>query len=226
VTSTDTPRRDVVRAEARAWMRETAAPAHASVITSMPDLSEMRDEDAGFAEVPQRLPRWRAWFVDTARQIIRWVPDDGVAMFFQSDIRVGRVLVDKGYLVMRAAEEEGASVLWHKIVCRHPPGSIAMGRPGYSHLIAIVRGPIPEMRKPGPEVLADAGFMPWSRAMGVDACRLACRFLVENTSTRVVVDPFCGKGTVLAVANETGLDAIGVELSAKRCSAARTLTLG
>jgi len=68
--------------------------------------------------------------------------------------------------------------------------------------------------------------MPWSRAMGVDACRLACRFLVENTSTRVVVDPFCGKGTVLAVANETGLDAIGVELSAKRCSAARTLTLG
>jgi hypothetical protein len=126
---------------------------------------------------------------------------------------------------MRAAEAEGASLLWHKIVCRRPPGSISQGRPGYSHLIGVTRGPIPTASKPGPEVLADAGFMPWSRAMGVAACRLACRWLVENTPTRVVVDPFCGKGTVLAVANELGLDAIGVELSGKRCKAARTLVI-
>lgn len=217
--------REVHRAEARAWLASTPAPEHASVITSMPDLSEMRLEEAGFAEVPLGLPRWKAWFVDTAQQIIRWVPEGGVAMFFQSDIRVGGALVDKGYLVSRAAENEGATVLWHKIVCRRPPGSISQGRPGYSHLIGIVRGPFEAPRQPGPEVLADAGLMPWSRAMGVDACRLACRYLVENTHTRVVVDPFCGKGTVLAVANAMGLDAIGVELSAKRCKAARTLTL-
>jgi tRNA G10 N-methylase Trm11 len=41
-----------------------------------------------------------------------------------------------------------------------------------------------------------------------------------------VVDPFCGVGTVLAVANETGLDAIGVELNRKRARKARTLTVG
>ena len=219
------PTRDVVDAEARAWLDRTPAPPHASVITSMPDLSEMREQASGFAEVPQGLPRWRTWFVDTARQIVRWVPPDGVAMFFQSDIRVEGALVDKGYLVMRAAEEEGARVLWHKIVCRRPPGSISMGRAGYSHLIGVTRGAIPPMRKPGPEVLADAGFMPWSRAMGVDACRLACRYLIENTETRVVVDPFCGKGTVLAVANAMGLDAIGVELSSKRRKAARALVI-
>jgi hypothetical protein len=219
------PRREVLRAEARAWLDATAAPAHASVITSMPDLSEMRVEEAGFAEVQLGLPRWRAWFEDTARRVIRWVPEGGVSIFFQSDIRVGGALVDKGYLVMRAAEAEGASVLWHKIVCRRPPGSVSMGRPGYSHLIGVTRGAIGAIRKPGPEVLADAGFMPWSRAMGVDACRLACRYLVENTDTRVVVDPFCGKGTVLAVANAMGLDAIGVELSIKRCKAARSLTI-
>jgi tRNA G10 N-methylase Trm11 len=40
-----------------------------------------------------------------------------------------------------------------------------------------------------------------------------------------VVDPFCGKGTVLAVANSLGLDALGVELSGKRCRAARKLSL-
>ncbi len=219
------PRRDVIRAEARAWLEANAAPALASVITSMPDLSEARVEEAGFAETQLGLPRWRAWFEDSARHVIRWVPEGGVSIFFQSDIRVDGALVDKGYLVMRAAEAEGASVLWHKIVCRRPPGSISMGRPGYSHMIGVTRGPIATARKPGPEVVADGGLMPWSRAMGVEACRVACRYVIENTPTRVVVDPFCGKGTVLAVANAMGLDAIGVELSVKRCKAARALAI-
>jgi tRNA G10 N-methylase Trm11 len=67
--------------------------------------------------------------------------------------------------------------------------------------------------------------MGWSRAMGVEACRVACRFLRDETETRTVVDPFCGKGTVLAVAGSMGFDTIGVELSAKRCRAARSLVI-
>jgi tRNA G10 N-methylase Trm11 len=67
--------------------------------------------------------------------------------------------------------------------------------------------------------------MPWSRAMGVEACRVALRFVREETATRLVVDPFCGRGTVLAVANAMGFDALGIDLGAKRCKAARALTL-
>jgi methylase of polypeptide subunit release factors len=61
--------------------------------------------------------------------------------------------------------------------------------------------------------------------MGVMACRLACQFLLDETSARVVVDPFCGHGTALAVANAMGLDAVGVDRSARACSAARRLSL-
>ncbi len=214
------PSRSIVTGDAFAWLDATPAPEHASVITSLPDISEMRD-----SAMRLDLERWRAWFVDTVRRVVRWVPAGGVSMFFQSDVRIAGALVDKGYLVMKGAEAEGASVLWHKIICRRAPGTIALGRPGYSHLIGVTTGALPPARKPGPEVLTDAGFMPWSRAMGVDACRLACRYLIENTETRVVVDPFCGKGTVLAVANAMGLDAIGVELSPKRCRAARTMKI-
>jgi hypothetical protein len=209
-------RREIVQAEALAWLGGRAAPERASVVTSMPDLSEVPGMD---------LESWRAWFVDAARAIVRWVPEGGVAIFYQSDIRVDGALVDKGYLVLRAAELEGASVLWHKIVCRQPPGSVSFGRPSYSHMIGLARGTPPPVRRPGPDVLADAGHMPWSRAMGVAACRVACRYLLENTDTRVVVDPFCGRGTVLAVANAMGLDALGVDLSAKRCRAARALSI-
>jgi tRNA G10 N-methylase Trm11 len=52
-----------------------------------------------------------------------------------------------------------------------------------------------------------------------------CRFLVEHTACRVVVDPFCGHGTILAVANAFGLDAIGVEISSKRVRKAQRLLL-
>ncbi len=188
-----------------------------SVVTSLPDLSELHALGLG---------GWRAWFIDAASRVIRWVPPDGVAIFFQSDVRLGGKWIDKSYLINRAIEEAGASLVWHKIVCRKPPGSVAIGRPSYSHMLCASRGDRASPLRPGPDVLPDAGLMPWSKAMGVEACRVACRFLREETSTRVVVDPFCGRGTVLAVANTFGFDALGVDLGAKRCRAARVLTVG
>ena len=209
------PSRVVVHGEALAWLGSTVAAPGTSVVTSLPDVSEV--PEMGF-------DGWRAWFLDTARRIIRWIPDDGVAIFFQSDIRYRGVWIDKGYLVLRAADEENALLVWHKIVCRKPAGTLSHGRSTYSHMICASRA-LHAPRRPGPDVLADTGVMTWKKAMGVNACRLACRYLQDETATRVVVDPFCGYGTVLAVANDLGLDALGVELSAKRCRVARNLTL-
>jgi DNA modification methylase len=61
--------------------------------------------------------------------------------------------------------------------------------------------------------------------MGVNACALACRYLRDETSTRVVVDPFCGHGTVLAVANAMGFEALGIDRSSRQCKAAKRLVL-
>ncbi len=209
------PERLVLHADARAWMAENPAPLQASVVTSLPDVSEM--PNLGF-------DAWRAWFVEAARVVMRWVPREGAAIFFQSDIRYRGAWVDKAYLVLRAAETEGAGVLWHKIVCRLPPGTVSQGRASYSHMLCVSRTFRPP-KHPGPDVLDAAGAMTWSKAMGVEACRVACQFLLDHTPTRVVVDPFCGHGTVLAVANALGLDAIGVEIAAKRCRTARRLVV-
>jgi hypothetical protein len=193
-------------------MDQHAAPPHSSVVTSLPDVSELA----------LSLDDWKTWFVDAAKAVIRWVPSGGVAIFFQSDIRHAGVWVDKGYLIQRAAEEAGATLRWHRIVCRKAPGTRSLGRPSYSHLVCVGMTPHKDS-KVLPDVLPDAGEMPWSRAMGVEACRLACEYLLAETDTQTVVDPFCGKGTLLAVANAMGLDAIGVEMSKKRCRAARNL---
>jgi hypothetical protein len=210
------PSRTIIQGEALAWMESNVAAAGASVVTSLPDVSECSHLD---------LDGWREWFVTAAQKVIAWTPREGVSIFFQSDIRHEGTLVDKGYLVMKAAEREGASILWHKIVCRKPPGTIAFGRPSWSHMICLARRSRPTPKRPGPDVMPDAGYMPWSRAMGVRACEAACAYLRDEVEVKVVVDPFCGRGTVLAVANAMGLDAVGIELSAKRCKAARALTV-
>jgi hypothetical protein len=209
------PTRFVHHAEALAWLAANPAPPRAAVVTSLPDVSETPSRE---------LEPWRAWFLHAARAVVRWVDPAALAIFFQSDIRVGGAWIDKGYLVQRAAEDEGATIVFHKIVCRAPPGTIAVGRPSYSHLIAVTRRPAARVpRHPGPDVLGDAGAMSWSKAMGESACRLACQFLKDETDAQIVVDPFCGRGTVLAVANSMGFAAIGVELVAKRCRQARGL---
>ena len=80
-----------------------------------------------------------------------------------------------------------------------------------------------DIAKSTADILPKAGDVTWTRGMGTEACLAACRFILTHTQTRTVVDPFCGHGTVLAIANELGLDAIGVELGPKRARKARTL---
>ncbi len=208
----------VVQADALAWMSDNAAEPGDAVVTSLPDVSELPGLGPG-------LDGWKRWFCDAAARVMAWPAPGMPSVFFQSDIRHHGQWVDKSYLVQQAAERVGAQLVFHKIVCRRPPGTLTQGRPSYSHLLAFTLGAPVIPKKPSADVLPDAGEMPWSRAMGTRACEAACRFLLAETSARRVVDPFCGKGTVLAVANLLGLDALGIELSAKRCRFARNLNL-
>lgn len=216
VASVSSALRTVVQAEALAWLREHPAEPTDAIVTSLPDVSELPELGPG-------LNGWQAWFVDAAEQVLRWPSSSSASLFYQSDIRYEGRWVDKAYLVQRAAERAGASLVFHKIVCRSVPGTLTQGRPSYSHLLAFTTGRAAPPQRPSADVLPDAGSAPWSRGMGKLACEAACQFLLRETQARRVVDPFCGRGSVLAVANALGLDALGVELSAKRCRAARKL---
>jgi hypothetical protein len=183
----------------------------------LPDASELPQLD---------FAAWRAWFVAAARSVIAWLPEDSVAIFYQSDTLHAGAWVDKGHLVMNAADVEGAALVWHKIVCRRPPGTNGWGRASYSRMLCLTRGAIPARTQPSPDVLPEEGAKTWTRGMGSAACELACAYLRSQTRTRCVLDPFCGRGGVLAMARRFGFDVVGVDLSAKRCRAARAAVSG
>jgi hypothetical protein len=210
------PTRTVHHGDGVAWLEGATLPADHAIVTSLPDLSE----------VPKLgHDGWRRWFVDTAALACRRVADEAVAIFFQTDVKREGVWIDKGFLVQLGAEAAGSQLLWHKIVCRAPAGTITFGRPAYAHLLCFSRGLRLAPAQSSADVVPRLGEMPWPRAMGTEACEATCRFLLAHTACRTVVDPFCGLGTMLASANAHGMDAIGVELSAKRAERARALEL-
>ena len=206
--------RTVHCADAVQWLRERSTLEGCSVVTSLPDASEFPSWSLG---------EWKRWFTEAVELVLSRVPDDGVALFFQTDVKKHGEWLDKGYLCQRAAEASGCVLLWHKVIARAPVGNTTFGRPGYSHLLGFSRGLRAEMSKSLPDVLPSAGETTWTRGMGVEACVLACRLVQSVASSRTLVDPFCGHGTLLAVANAMGFDAVGVELSRKRAARARTL---
>lgn len=209
------PSRVVHQGDGVAWLEQARLGPEHAVVTSLPDVSE----------VPLDFEAWRAWFVATARLACERTHPESVTLFFQTDIKHDGRWVDKAYLVQRGAEEAESVLLFHKIVCRAPVGTTTFGRPAYAHLLCFSRDRRLEPGRSTPDVLARLGKMTWARAMGLEVCEVVSRFLVAETACRVVVDPFAGLGTMLAVANAHGLDAVGVELSKKRARRAETLSL-
>lgn len=203
-------------ADALGWLGERPVLAGCSVLTSLPDATEL--PGVSFAQ-------WQGWFSSAAALVLARTPPEGAALFYQTDVKRAGAWVDKSYLVQRAAEEAGVPLLFHKIACRAPPGPPSSGRAAYAHLLCFSRTLREDLGRATPDVMPDAGAMTWVRAIGLAACRAACRWILENAPTRTVVDPFCGVGTALAAANELGLDAIGVEINKKRARKARTLSI-
>ena len=210
------PSRSVYCEDAITWLQNSSVLPSASLVASLPDLSEFPKYS---------LEQWKQWFTSTAALILSKVPETGVAIFYQSDVKLDGLWIDKGYLVQKAAEQEGAELLWHKVVCRAQPGQATFGRTGYSHLLCFSKELRLELDASTADVLPEMGEKTWERGMGLNACWAIGNFIKEQTTCTTIVNPFCGHGSMLAVANALGLSAIGIERSAKRAEIARRISV-
>lgn len=206
--------REVICADGVEWLKSYKNQEGRSFLGSMPDISEF----PGYS-----LSQWKEWFQSTAELILEKTSLNGVTIFFQSDIKVDGIWIDKGYIVQKAAEKLGHELLWHKIFCRAPAGTIMFGRPAYSHMLCFSKTIRPDISKSTADVIPDLGQKTWPRGMGLEASLFASHFVKKHTNTNILVNPFCGEGSVLAAANYVGLHSIGIEKSSKRAEKARNL---
>ena len=213
------PERIIECADAIAWLESQSKESLAacSLVASMPDISEFSNYS---------LLEWKEWFTNTASLIMSRTPDDGVVVFYQSDIKYEGVWVDKAYLIQKAAELNGLELLWHKIVCRVNPGIATFGKPAYSHIICFSKSiRLHDMSRSTPDVIPELGEKTWVRGMGLENCLMIANFIATHTHSKTVVHPFCGEGSLMAAANKKGLRGVGIERSPKRAEKARRLQI-
>lgn len=198
------------------------------VITSLPD----------YTEIGKSVEEWKKWFTDTVALILRKLPDNTCAIFYQTDCKILESMydeqdsmersmckewIDKSRLCFLGAEQvNDIKLLWHKIMLCAPVESVKLGRPGYSHMLCFAKNKYDNIgRRPLPDVI-DRGDMIYRKAMGINACMLAVLFC-KNAGAKKIIDPFCGKGSVMLSANYLGLDAVGVDISSTRCRNAKSM---
>lgn len=208
----ESPERIVHCEDALTWLSHHSPLAGSSLLASLPDFSEFQG---------LTLEQWKNWITDTAALVLSRCPDEGVTVFYQSDIRLNGVWVDKAYLCQKAAEKLGHELIWHKVVARVPVGAASFGRPGYSHILCFSKSFRPDVAQSTPDIMPELGEKTWVRGMGFEACQMIAHFVHEQVQAKTLIHPFCGEGGMLAVANSLGLNAIGIERSPRRAARAR-----
>ncbi|KAM9977076.1 hypothetical protein ACTFIR_010929 [Dictyostelium discoideum] len=201
--------RDIYCMDAVQWLKENEISPQSSVITSLPDISEVSS---------MNLEQYKQWFTDTVSLITSKLDEKNVAIVYQTDIKrrwkmdrgIIEEYVDKGYLAQKGAEISGCKVIWHKIMTAH--SNISNNKATFTHMICFSKNPTNIKYQENTPDIGARGSMVWSKAMGLNACVIAILYCRSIGST-TIIDPFCGKGSVLAVANVYGLNSVGVDLS-------------
>lgn len=204
-------KRKVYCADAFDWFKKHSF--RGSIITSLPDLDEvdMSEED------------YLLWFCNAIQLCLRKTDVGLPTIFYQTDRKRNGRRISKACLIMNEALGSGHDIIWHKIVLRRDVGKVDLRRPGYSHLICIGDAGV-TAGKATADVLPGGGTL-YPNGMALSAATMALEFAHKYSPN--VIDPFCGKGTVLALAESMGFKKIiGIDIDPKQVKEAKLVKLG
>jgi len=197
--------KEIVCADALAWLSENAPGA---IVTSPPDAEEIGAD----------LPDWQVWFAGALDAC--FAASRGPVVFYVTDRKGGGRLRSKAALVHAAAGRAGVDPAWHKVALRRDVGATDLHRPTFTHLIAFGASP----GVASPDVIR-RGRVLYPNGTGLIAARVAVAWAGRAMVDGPLADPFCGRGTIPAVADAMGFDAVGVDLDPDQCRHAEALHL-
>ena len=214
VGSNDDDMRTVFHDDGKAWLERQADGSLGNIMTGVPDLSE-----TSFKTQQEYVE----WFREIAAIMFRKTCPDGYVVFCQTDRRTGGVWLDKAGLISSTAQANGVQMRWHKIALRRNNlQAIDNIRPTYTHLLCFSKTGRPGRATPD---VVPASKAVYTGGLGLIATEVVVSFLKAQSPHSVLVDPFAGRGTFLAMANKYGMKAIGVDIIESQCEHARALRL-
>lgn len=203
-------KRKIIEADALEWMKDHQGVG--SIVTSLPDMDETSFNEREYLE----------WFPKAAQLCFISASDTHPVIFYQTDRLYKGKRISKAALLMFVANACGYDIVYHKIVLRRDPGKIDLRRPGYSHLLCFGTYGV-TAGKATPDVFHAGGVL-YPNGTGLQAATVALQTALRHGTK--VCDPFCGRGTIPALAEAMGFEKIvGVDIDPAQCEAARTIRM-
>jgi DNA modification methylase len=201
-------KRQVLCQDSLAWLEKNKD--NNCIITSLPELFETK----------MSIKKYEEFFRNGANKCLSSTSDDGYCIFLQTD-RKSHGWIDKSFWLNDEATKLGFHLVWKKISLNKDVGKKDLFRPTYSYMMCYtMKGKVGPLF---PDVIL-SGDHTYKHGFGIEAVKLCIEY-VKELGIKKVLDPFCGSGTTLAVANLYKLDAIGLDIMKKYCDMARTLTI-
>jgi hypothetical protein len=199
--------RELINDDAVAWIRrQKMIP---NIITGFCDLDETSLDFEEYLKMVKQM----------ARLALARLHPQGYAIFIQTDRKYQGQWVSKPFILMQAAKEAGVKLLWHKIILHREVGKVDTYRPGYAHMLCFSRDGGPGAATPD---VMPPGTKSYKNATPEEPALMAAAFIKRySKAPLVIVDPFVGRGTVMAIANALGMDGVGIDIDPTQLELAR-----
>ena len=207
------PTRQIIVADSLKWLETQRDRSIPNVVTGICDLDE----------VDLTMDQYLEFFKSATSLIFQKLDPRGYAVFIQTDRKFQREWIDKSFLLNNTAKIHGLKLVWHKIVLHREVDRTDLYRPGFAHMLCYTVN--------GTSGAASPDVIPVSRRLykngtPIEAATRAIAFIDRYTgSSKVILDPFVGRGTIPAIANNFGMDAIGIDIDPAQAEKARRMNM-
>jgi len=204
--------REIIHDDALRWLRNRKTPIP-NIVTGICDMDE----------IDMTMDKYLEFFKTTASLIFTKMSKKGYAIFIQTDRKYNREWFDKSYMLTSIAIQHGFKTVWHKIVLHRDVDATDLHRPTYAHMLCY--------SKEGSTGIATPDVVPVSKklyknATPMEAAYRAIEFIAKTNKTdTTIIDPFVGQGTIPAIANSLGLDAVGIDIDIEQVKKAKIFSI-
>lgn len=161
------------------------------------------------------------FFNKIAELIFKKLSKDGYAIFTQTDRKYNKEWIDKSYILTKCAYKYGLKLVWHKIILNRAVGGTDLFRPTYSHILCYTYNGTSGAATPDVLNISERSY---KNGTPLAAAELCIDFIKKyNKKNTDIIDPFVGQGTIVALANKMGLNAIGIDIDSEQAKKAEKL---
>lgn len=195
--------RKIITGDAITWFKAQQNDSLDTVVVGPPDIRDM----------DMLLTEYLEWYREVVDLTLRKTKPDGFTIFYHTDRKelYNGETIQKADLTKAAAQfYHRIKPLWHTIAIKHPPGTIDKDRNSYTNILCYTKQKQDSHYNNLVDLIED-GKQYYPDSMGESATEYIIKFINQYKHIKNIIIPFSGSGTVPAMANKYGLNAIGID---------------